>query len=95
MYQKGDLVRVFGNFKNASSVAADPGSVYFRMVVGSADVQYTWPTTNAIGQTGTGSFYVDVTVESPGQHFYYWRGYGTVQAGVYGAFDVATPPAPF
>ena len=94
-YQIGDLVRLHGNFLNASSAAADPSSIFFRIVVGSADIQYTWPATNAVAQTGTGSFYVDFSVQSAGEHWYYWRGYGTVQAADYGAFEVATPPYPF
>lgn len=94
-YQIGDLVRLHGNFLNSSSAATDPSSIFFRLVVGSADIQYTWPATNAVATTGTGSFYVDFSVESAGEHWYYWRGYGNVQAADYGAFIVATPPYPF
>lgn len=94
-YQIGDLVRVHGNFLDSTSTAANPSSLFFRIVVGSSDIQYTWPTTNAVAQTGTGSFYVDFSVQSAGEHWYYWRGYGNVQAAEYSAFLVHTPPPPF
>jgi hypothetical protein len=94
-YQIGDLVRLHGNFLNSSSAAADPSSILFRLVVGSADIQYTWAATTAVTQSGVGSFYVDFSVQSAGEHWYYWRGYGNVQAAEYGAFLVHTPPPPF
>lgn len=94
-YQIGDLVRLHGNFLDSTSTAADPSSVFFRLVVGSADIQYTWPATTAISRSGVGSFHVDFSVESTGEHWYYWRGYGNVQAADYGAFQVHTPPSPF
>jgi len=94
-FEIGDLIRIHGNFLDSTSTAANPSSIFFRIVVGSSDIQYTWPATNAVAQSGVGSFYVQFDVLSPGEHWYYWRGYGNVQAARYGAFMVATPPFPF
>lgn len=94
-YQIGDGLRIHANFTDISCVAADPSSIYFRLIVGSADLAYTWPTTNAIVKSDTGSFYHAITVESPGEYLFYWRGYGSVQAAEYGSFIVHTPPSQF
>lgn len=94
-YQIGDGLRLHANFTNISCVAADPSSIFLRIVNNSSDLQYTWPTTNAITKAGVGSFYHSITVETPGEYFYYWRGYGDVQAAEYGAIIVHSPPAPF
>jgi hypothetical protein len=94
-YEIGDCVRVHGNFLNSSSVSADPSSIFFRLVVGSSDIQYTYPTTTAIVKSDVGSYFVDVDINSPGEHWYYWRGYGDVCAAEYCMFMVHTPPFPF
>lgn len=94
-YQIGDGIRIHGNFTDISCVAADPSSVYFRIVVGSSDLAYTYPNTNAITKAGVGSYYHALTVESVGEYWFYWRGYNAVEAADYGAFIVHTPPTPF
>ena len=94
-YQIGDGIRIHGNFTDISCVAADPSSVYFRIVVGSSDLEYTFPNTNAIVKAGVGSYYHSLTVESVGEYWFYWRGYNAVEAADYGAFIVHTPPFPF
>ena len=94
-YQIGDGIRLHGNFTDISCVAADPSSVFLRYVVGSSDLQFTYPNTNAIVKQGVGSYYHALTVESPGEYWYYWRGNGTIQAAEYHAFIVHTPPPPF
>ena len=94
-YQIGDGIKIHGNFTDISCVAADPSSVFLRIVVGSADLQFTYPTTTAITKTGVGSYEHAITVESPGEYWYYWRGYGSIEAADYGAFLVNTPPPPF
>jgi hypothetical protein len=94
-YQIGDQVRLYANFTDVSCVPADPSSIFLRVVVGSADDQFTYPTTTAIVKSGVGSYYHDLDIASPGQHHIYWRGYGSVRAAEYHTLHVNTPQTPF
>lgn len=94
-YQIGDLVRLSANFENTSNSPSDPSSIFLRIVVGSADDQFTYPTTTAIVKDGVGSYHYDLAVNSPGHHYYFWRGFGDVQAAEFGDLLVHTPFSPF
>jgi hypothetical protein len=94
-YQIGDQVRLSANFTNATNSPSDPSSINLRIVVGSVDVNMTYPNTTAIVKAGVGSFYYDLDVASPGQFYFRWRGYGDTVAAEYHTIMVHTPPAPF
>jgi hypothetical protein len=94
-YQIGDQVRLSANFTDSNSVAADPSSLSIRVIVGSADNEFAYVTDAEVIKSGVGSYYYDIDVASPGQHFVRWRGWGNVRAAEYTTFFVNTPMSPF
>lgn len=89
VYQKGDLARISGVFKNAAGVATDPTTVSFKYVKPSGIiVSLAYPADAAVVRNSAGDFYVDISVNEPGTWFYRFIGTGAVQVVEEGQFGV-------
>ena len=91
-YDQGDLVRVTGTFKNASSAAADPTKVYLDLQKPDGAISYSTYAagTTAVTRTGTGVYYKDILTTGSGVYEYRWHSTGTVHTAEEGYFPVRT-----
>lgn len=78
-YDINDTVRVTNTFKNLAGTATDPSAVTAVVTdpAGTATT-YTYPADAQIVKTGTGVYYIDVTLTSSGTWVVRWRGTGAV-----------------
>lgn len=92
----GDVVRVSTTpgFTNSAGVLTDPTTVTLRWrVAGGAETTYTWtavvPGTDIV-RDSVGVFHADITVTSPGLHYFRWEGTGAVAAAEEGTFSATS-----
>lgn len=98
----GDVVTVRTNdpaiagsgFKNAAGALADPTTVNLKWrVAGGATTTWTRPAAGPdtqIVKDSTGVYHADITVTTPGLHYFRWEGVGAVTAAEEGTFSVGT-----
>lgn len=80
-YDKGDLVRCIGTFKDLDGAALDPTSVTFKLENPSGAVTtYVYGIDAQLVKTATGIYRVDVDASSPGRYWYKFYSTGTGQA---------------
>lgn len=89
VYQRGDLPRITGAFKNSAGTATDPTGVSFKYKKPSiAAVTLVYLTDNALVKDSTGNYHVDLSITEAGEWYYRWEATGTVQAAEEGQFTV-------
>ena len=89
-YDIGDLIRVTGTFKNASSAAADPTKVYLDVQSPDGAIglsTYSAGTTD-ITKSAVGVYYKDLPCTGQGLYEYRWHSTGTVHTAQEGYFNV-------
>lgn len=80
VYDKGDLVRCSGEFKDGSGTYADPNPLLFKMKDPSGvTTTYTYGTDPQLVKDGTGRYHVDVSATKVGTWYYRFEGTGTGQ----------------
>jgi len=80
-YDKGNLVRVTGTFKNSAGTLIDPTVVNFAYyVAGAAPTVLVYGTDAGLVKSSTGIYYVDVSLTSSGTWYYRFYSTGTGQA---------------
>jgi hypothetical protein len=88
-YDKGDLVRCSGTFKDSSNELIDPTVVKFDFTAPGEDaVTYTYATDLQLVKDSTGLYHVDVDAAMAGTWFYRFYSTGTGQAADEGSFVV-------
>lgn len=86
VYDKGDLIRITGTFKDASLVAYDPTVVKCQVQTpAGVETTYTYPTDAAVVKDSTGNYHLDVSANASGTWWYRWYATGTGQCGGQGA----------
>ena len=89
VYQKGDLVRVTGQFKDIAGTLIDPGTVKFKFTTPAGVVTtYTYGVDGALIKDSTGNYHVDLSAGEAGPWFYRWENTGAGQAAQEGEFVV-------
>ena len=89
-YDKGDLVRISASCKDSAGALVNPTGLLFKYKVGSgATTTYTYGTDEEVVRTGTGIYYVDLSLTEDDTHYYYrWEATGTGQAAEEGELVV-------
>lgn len=88
-YQVGDLVRVTGTFTTLAGAATDPTSVFFSFKTPSGTITiYQYGVDAQVIKSGTGIYYVDVSVTAPGNWNYRFYSTGTGQTADESYFSV-------
>lgn len=88
VYQKGDLARVSGIFKDLAGALIDPSTIALKVTKPSGTTTaYTFAGGTVI-KDSTGNYHVDVSVTEGGPWFYKWETTGTGQAAEHGEFMV-------
>lgn len=89
-YDKGDLVTITAEFKDAAGVLVDPTTVTFKWRVGSSGTArtYTYGTDEQLERSGEGKYSVDLSLDTPGTWHYRWASTGTGQAATENVFQV-------
>lgn len=88
-YDKGDLVRVTGTFKNAAGELLDPGTVRFKFKDPTGLVTtFTYLTDGQLVRDSLGTFHVDIDANSSGDFFYRWESLGSGKAAAENSFNV-------
>ncbi len=89
IYDVGDKVRLTATFTNAAGTATDPTTVTCIVQLRPGLYRSTYTYAGAtITKSGTGVYYVDVTVDREGIWDYRWVGTGTVVAADEGSFNI-------
>lgn len=89
VYQKGDLARITGNFKNAAGADADPTTVTFKYTNPAGTITtLIYLTDAALVKDSTGNYHVDVSINAAGMWYYRWQGTGAVETAQEGEFCV-------
>ena len=89
VYDKGDLVRLPANFKNAVGADTDPTGVTFAFTTPAGVITtYVYLTDAQLVKDSVGNYHVDLTVNEAGMYYYRWAGTGAVQAVEVGQFSV-------
>jgi hypothetical protein len=89
VYQKGDLVRVSGVFKDLTDVVQDPDTVSLKVTkTDGTQTIYVFNGSPAVTRDSTGNYHVDVSVDQVGRWFYTWISTGLAQAAENGEFLV-------
>lgn len=90
VYQKGDLVRCSGNFKNSAGSDIDPTTVSFKFTTpGGVATTYLYGTDAQVVKDSVGNYHVDLSVNQRGDWHYRWESTGTGQAAEDHQFTVA------
>jgi hypothetical protein len=87
VYQRGDLVRISGVFKDIAGTLIDPSTVALNVSKRSGPTTYTYAGATVI-KDSTGNYHVDVSVDERGTWLYEWVTTGTGQAAEHGEFVV-------
>ena len=90
-YDEGQTIRVSGEFRNLSSVLADPTIVTFQLENPDGTVLeyiYQGSPDGGMVKSDTGQYYIDVTAEDPGLYRYRWHGAGLIMGATDGRFFV-------
>jgi hypothetical protein len=86
VYQRGDLVRISGVFKDIAGTLIDPSTVALNVSKRSGPTTYTYPAT--VIKDSAGNYHVDVSATERGTWLYEWVTTGTGQAAEHGEFVV-------
>lgn len=80
-YDVGDFVRITATFTDSDGIEADPTTVkcMYRHEYETATT-LTYGIDAALVKSGTGVYYVDLSLTKPGHWFYRWEGTGAIQA---------------
>lgn len=94
-YDKGDLVRIDGTFKNASTEAElDPTTVKFTFKKpDGTTTTYVFGTNAELVQDDTGEYHVDLDLDQAGRWYYRMFSEGTGQTAAEGSLHVREPNA--
>ena len=81
-YAVGARVRLSVTFTNSAGTAADPTTVTVKYRNGPSGAVTTkvYVTDSEVVRTGTGAYYIDVSVSAEGVWYYRWTATGTVVA---------------
>lgn len=87
-FDKGDLVRVTGAFKNSAGSLIDPTGVVFKYKNGASGTvtTLTYPTDVALVKDSTGNYHVDINASAEGVWYWRWESTGMGQAAGEGEF---------
>jgi uncharacterized protein YfaS (alpha-2-macroglobulin family) len=89
VYQKGDVARVTGAFKDSAGAAIDPTTVKFKFTTpAGVTTIYVFGTDGQLVKDSTGNYHVDLNANEAGIWFYRWESSGTGQAAQEGQFTV-------
>lgn len=89
VYQKGDLVRISGVFKDVAGTLIDPGTVTLKVTKpDGTTTTYTYGGSPAVVKDSTGNYHVDASADQTGRWLYTWISTGTGQAAENGEFLV-------
>jgi uncharacterized protein YfaS (alpha-2-macroglobulin family) len=93
VYQKGDLVRITGVFRDITGALVDPTTVSWKATKPSGTpVTHTY-NPGSIVRDSLGNFHLDVSADEAGTWLYRWENTGTGQAAEDGEFFVSAPGA--
>ena len=88
-YDKGDLVRVSGVWKNAAGTAIDPTTVAFKFTTpAGATTTYNYPADGQLVKDSTGNYHVDINASTNGTWLYRFESTGSGQAAAEGNFFI-------
>lgn len=89
-FDVGDLVRVSASFYNNSGSLIDPSEIYCKYKLPDATTaSLAYGSASAFIKTGTGIYYVDISVTQAGTwHYRIWSGSGTGQTAGESLFQV-------
>ena len=88
-YDIGDQVRATGTFTDIDGIAADPTTITFTYRIDEGTpVALVYGTDLAVKRSGTGVYYVDLTIATAGTYFMRWAGTGTTIAAGEDYFEV-------
>jgi hypothetical protein len=88
VYQKGDLIRISGVFKDLAGGLVDPGTVALKVSKPSGAVlAYTFALGTVI-KDSVGNYHRDENIDEAGSWRYRWESTGTGQAAEEGQFVV-------
>ncbi len=86
-YQRGDLVRISGEFRDLLGVLIDPSTVTLKVEKPAGTITtYTYPAT--VIRDALGKYHVDVNIDATKGWRYRWETTGTGQAAEEGQFIV-------
>lgn len=89
VYQKGDLVRVTGVFKDIAGTLIDPSTVQLKVTKpDGTTTTYAFNGSPAVSKDSTGNYHVDASIDQVGRWYYTWISTGTGQAAENGEFMV-------
>lgn len=88
VYQKGDLVRVSGVFRDIALALIDPGTVALKATKPSGTTTTYTYAGGTVVKDSTGNYHVDVNIDESGPWNYLWQSTGIGQAAEPGQFVV-------
>ena len=87
VYQRGDLVRIAGVFKNTDGNAIDPTTVALEVSKRSGVQTLTYDPGDIV-RDSLGNYHADISADEAGEVFWKWITTGTGQAAHHGEFRV-------
>jgi hypothetical protein len=88
-YDKGDIVRVFGEFRNLAGALIDPTNLSIKFTnIDGVVTTYIYGTNAELARDSTGIFHADLVANLAGRWYYRWQSTGVGQGGQEGEFVV-------